>query len=826
MLSQYRVLDCSDHRGHFAGFILASLGADVIDIEGADNPNRHRPPVAPHTATSLEWWALHRGRRAVTFEQLDALLPTADVLIESDAPGLNLNLDEFRRRHPQLVTVSISAFGSSGPKATWPASDLTVAAAGGAMALTGDEDRAPVRTTAPQAWLHAGGDAACGALLALEHRRHSGLGQHVDVSAQLSIMQAAIPGGLLAPNGNPSLGRIAGGIAYGPFRLQFVYPAADGHVSITLLFGDTIGPFTARLMRWVHEAGHCDTALRDLDWVGFGTALFTDPAAPARLEEAKAALTKLTRSLTKAELFIQAQQRRLLLAPVVTIGELVASEQLTARGFWETVEDPNLGPVLCPGAFARFSATQPAPLAPPPLASPPTPTPTPTPPALPSVPTLANALTPGTDPTPPNPSPVATSGLATARAAVPLTRRPDQDRTEALAGLKVVDFTWVYAGPLATRVLADYGATVVKVEGPNRPDAARGGGGALNGALDPESSVQFGSFNVNKLGVALDLTTAEGRAVVEDLARWADVLIESYTPGVMDAWNLGWERLRQINPQLIMVSTSLMGQSGPLASFAGFGNLAGAVTGFYELTGWPDRSPAGPFLAYTDYLAPRLTVPAILAALAWRRRHGVGQHIDFSQAEAAIHFLSSTILESTVNGVSRRRAGNADPHLAPHGVYASTGTDRWLAVACETDAQWSALAQVLDRGDLAGLSTAERLARQDELDQLVAGWVADRSDADGEAALIAAGVPAHRVQNSPELAADPQVAHRGHFLTVPHPVHGTMVVEAARQQLSRTPALARRAGPTLGEHTHQVLTELLAYTDEQIASLAIAGALG
>jgi crotonobetainyl-CoA:carnitine CoA-transferase CaiB-like acyl-CoA transferase len=795
MYTDVRVLDCSDHRGHFAGYLLALVGADVIDVEPpGGNPARTRPPLAAGTGVSLEWWAYHRGRRSIAAADLADAAATADVVITSGA--FPVDLAALRAANPRLVTVSISPFGDDGPKAGWPATDLTVAASACTMAITGDEDRAPVRCSAPQAWLHAGGDAACGALVALEERRRSGLGQHVEVSAQISLMQAAIPAALLVPNGNAAVGRIAGGIAQGPFRLQFVYPAADGHVSITLLFGSTIGRYTARLVQWLHEEGLVGDDLRDLDWIEFGNALFVDPDAPARLEATKAAIVRLTSSRTKAELFAEARRRELLLAPVVTPAELVDSEQLAARGYWDHVEDPRLGSVVCPGPIARFSTGEPQPLGPPPAGPGP----------LPERDVPAGIMPVGIMPTG--------------------TEMDGSVRVRPLDGLKVVDLTWVYAGPLSTRMLVDFGATVVKVEGPSRPDAARGGGGFLNGTLDLESSVQFGSFNVDKLGFTVDLTTEAGRDVLRDLARWADVLIESYTPGVMDAWGLGWEQLRAINPELIMVSTSLMGQSGPLSTFAGFGNLAGAVTGYYELTGWPDRSPAGPFLAYTDYLAPRVTVPAVLAALGRRRAGGGGCHVDIAQAEGAIHFLAPTVLEHTVNGEAVTRAGNADRHTVPHGVYPAAGENRWLAVVCETDDQWAALATVVGRSDLAGLGLAERLARRAELDDVVAGWTAGREEGAAEAELIAAGVPAHRVQNSGDLLDDPQLAHRRHFLTVPHPVHGTMVVEASRIVLDATPAVAGRAGPTLGEHNDLVLRTLLGYDDDRVADLAVGGAFG
>jgi crotonobetainyl-CoA:carnitine CoA-transferase CaiB-like acyl-CoA transferase len=763
MLSAYRVVDLTDHRGLMAGFILAALGAEVIAVEPPEgNPARWRDD-------GLAWWAFGRGKASVVCDSRDELLALvrgADVLIETEPA---FTAEELAELNPALVHVVISAFGTDGPKADWAASDLTIVASGCALALTGDSDRAPVRTAVPQAWLHAGAEAAGGALLALVERSCSGLGQRVDVSAQQAVMQAGIPGVLMVPNDNPALGRAAGGILYGPVHLQFVYPALDGYVSITFLFGDTVGPFTRRLMEWVCEEGHCDPEMRDWDWEAFALRIITTDQGPAELEAAKEAITRLTSSKTKAELFTEAQRRRLLLAPVTTPAELVADDHLRAREYWEVVDGRT-----CPGPFVKSSECL-----------------IPTLPAPPEVGRDTHRLLPARPRTPELPASPAPAGLP-------------------LAGVNIVDLSWVYAGPLMTRVLADFGATVVKIEGPARPDAARGGGGGVRGDLGPESSVQYAHFNCGKLGLALDLNNAEGRDVLHDLVRWGDVLVESYTPGVMAAWGLDYESLRRVNPELVMMSTSLMGQTGPLSTFAGFGNLAAAIAGFYELTGWPDRSPAGPFLAYTDYVAPRFSLAALLAALDWRRRSGRGQHLDFSQAEAAIHFLAPAILDHTVNGVHPTRMGNRDRYLHPHGVYPCAGDDRWVAIAGETDEQRRALA-----AEIGGLT-----------DDKISAWTATRDIAEVEKTLQARGVPVHGVQNSAECWADPQLQHRRHFLTVAHPVHDSCVVEGPRVALSRTPGVVWRTGPTLGEHNDLVLRQLLGYDDERIAQLAIAGALG
>ena len=766
MLSSFRVVDATDHRGQLAGMILAGLGADVVRAEPpGGSPARRR-------GDGLEWWSYNRGKSSVlcaTHDELLDLARHADVLVDSGPPGYDDA--ELRALNPGLVHVTVSAFGLDGPKAEWAASDLTVLAAGCSQSLNGDSDRPPVRTTVPQAWLHAGGEAAVGALLALHERERSGLGQHVDVCAQQAVLQAGIPGVLLAPNDNPQAQRTAGGILLGNLHLQFVYPALDGHVSITLLFGTMIGPFSKRLMEWVHEEGHCDRAMLDWDWDAFGIRLLASPDGPGELEQVKAAITQLTSRRTKAELFAEAQRRRLLLAPVATAAELVADAQLAARDYWQTVDGR-----VCPGPFVRSSLGPTGSLGAPPA--------------------VGERATP---PWRPRPATTAAQHDGTATSG-----------GRALDGLKVVDLTWVFAGPLTTRVLVEHGATVVKVEGPTHPDASRSGGGALNGDYGIEGSIAFAHFNADKLSLTLDLSNPTGREVLHDLVRWADVLIESYTPGVMERWGLSYDDLAKVNPGLIMMSTSLMGQTGPLRDFAGFGNLAGAVTGYYELTGWPDRSPAGPFLAYTDYVAPRFAVASLLAALDVRRRTGCGQHLDLAQGEASIHFLAPAVLDHTVNGNHPTRQGNADPWATPHGVYRCAGDDEWAAIACETDEQRAALC-----GVIGGLTDAD-----------IEAWTATRATAEVEAALQAVGVPVHGVQNSAACYADAQLQHRGHYATVPHPVHDTCIIEGPRLRMSRTPPFVRRANPTMGEHNDLVLGQLLGYDEERITELVIAGALG
>ena len=387
------------------------------------------------------------------------------------------------------------------------------------------------------------------------------------------------------------------------------------------------------------------------------------------------------------------------------------------------------------------------------------------------------------------------------------------------------DFMWAMAGPATTRVLADYGATVIRIESATKIEVTRGLQPFVEGVTGLERSGLFLNLNTGKLGMTLDLARTEAREVVLDLVRWADLLCESFSPRAMRSWGLDYESLKEVNPGLVMMSSCLMGQTGPLASFAGFGNLAAAISGFHNVTGWPDRDPSGPFSAYTDYVAPRISVALVLAALDHRRRTGEGQYLDYSQAEGVLHLLAPALLDERLNGRTLERNGNRDLRFAPHGIYRCAGDDRWVAIACETDAQWRDLAAIIDRPDLGGLSTAERLDRAAELDELLTDWTSSRANQSVEDLLQSHGVPAHVVAASQDSWADPQLAHRGHFVSTDHTEVGPVTVEGTRFLMSRTPPDSYRAAPTLGQDTFDILTEILGYDVDRIAEIAAAEVL-
>jgi crotonobetainyl-CoA:carnitine CoA-transferase CaiB-like acyl-CoA transferase len=401
--------------------------------------------------------------------------------------------------------------------------------------------------------------------------------------------------------------------------------------------------------------------------------------------------------------------------------------------------------------------------------------------------------------------------------------------TQALADVRILDFMWVMAGPAATRMLADYGAEIVRVESTRHIDTARTLAPFWQGVPGLERSGIFQNLNAGKRMTTLDLRNPDGRAVVLDLVRWADVVTESFAPGRMRALGLDYESLRAVNPRLIMLSTCLMGQTGPRATFAGYGNLSAAISGFSNLGGWPDRPPAGPFSAYTDYVSPRYVALAILAALEHRRRTGAGQLIDLSQAECSLHFLGPALLDYVVNGRVAGRVGNRDRDAVPHGVFPASGDDRWVALSVEGQEHWSGLCAAMEQPALRDdprFGTPEaRRRNEDALEATVATWTATQDAPAAAERLQAHGVPAYAVQNSPELLRDPQLLARGHFHRVRHPEYGETTIEGSRFALSRTPAALPAVAPTFGADNEHVLREVLGYDDERITALAASGAL-
>jgi benzylsuccinate CoA-transferase BbsF subunit len=396
------------------------------------------------------------------------------------------------------------------------------------------------------------------------------------------------------------------------------------------------------------------------------------------------------------------------------------------------------------------------------------------------------------------------------------------------AGLKILELGAGAAGPVATRYFADQGATVVRVESGVRPDFLRvlhfrpGDPHGLNGGP------MFVLMNPNKLSVAVNLSKPEGVAVVERLVRWADVVSENFSPRAMAKWGLSYERLRELKPDLVMVSSCLFGQTGPQRMYPGFGGQGSAIAGFNHLAGWPDREAVGPAGTITDSLSPRYVAVLIAAALLHRERTGEGQYIDVSQIETGVYSLSESIVRASARGEIMTRRGNHAEDAAPHAIYACAGDDRWIAIAVFSDEEWLRLCAALGARALAAdarfATLAGRLAHEDALDAALG----EQTRAHEASALMdrlqAAGVEAGVVQTCDDLLRDPQLAHRGHFVRLAHRHLGELACEHYGIRFSESPRRIETPAPDLGEHTQRVLG-LVGYGEEEIRALAAAGVL-
>lgn len=814
LLTGYRVLDLSDERGLLTGRILADLGADVVQVEPlGGSPARMAPPVDGQRG--YVWAAFAANKRGIVAdlasdagrELVGRLAERADFLVDSLGPGVldghGLGWPDLFRRNPRLVYGTLTAFGHDGPKAFDAASDLTVWAAGGPLEPNRDGDRPPLRPSVPHAFLNAAADLAGGMLIAHHARLGTGRGQLVDVSAQAGLGLNTL-GRVLAEavgDPNPEWSALAAptartdrsGSGTGTSAHLRKWRCADGLVEFHLAMGAAVGRFTNNFVRWMADEGACDERVASWDWRTVPELVESGVFDDAAMAEVRAATEKFLLGKTKAELLAAAVERRLLCVGISDVADLAASEQLAGRDYFATVGE-GARAVRLPARW--YSGTAPAP-----------------------------ELTRPAPDVGEHTAEVTAEWLAAPARVIEPAPAP---AAAPLAGLRVADFSWVVAGPVVGRALADFGATVVRVESSTRIETARMMQPFHGGRPGREKSALYGTCNAGKYGLSLDLGQESGRAVARDLADWADVVIESFAPGQMRRWGLDYPTLSARRPRLIMLSSSLMGQTGPAHGLAGYGNIGASLSGYQDLVGWPDRPPIGPFGPYTDYVAPRFALTALLAAWDRVRRGGAGCYLDVAQTEIGIFLLSPQLAHHAATGVVARRMGNADLAAAPHGVYPCrpAGVARFVAIACTTDAHWHALAAELGLALDPSLDTvAGRLAVADRLDAVLAEWTAARTAEEVQARLQAVGVPAHVCANSADWIADPQLAHRGHARTLAHPRFGTTVVEGPRYLLSETPGQVSRPAPVLGEHNEYVLRELLGYDAATVAELAEAGVL-
>lgn len=394
-------------------------------------------------------------------------------------------------------------------------------------------------------------------------------------------------------------------------------------------------------------------------------------------------------------------------------------------------------------------------------------------------------------------------------------------RSPPLTGIKVASFCWMAAGPLTVKYLGMWGATVVRVESHTRPDTVRLQGPYRDGVPGVNNNAWFPAINSSCLSVSLNVQKPKGKELAWKLIAWADVVASSFTPGQMEKWGLGYEEVTKVNPSVIYYRSSQLGSTGPYATRSGSGWEAGGISGFTNITGWPDRPPTPPAGAYTDFASPRFGAAAILAALAHRRRTGKGQEIDESQAETSSYLLAPLAMDYFVNRRIYCRQGNALDYASPHAIFPCKDDDSWCAIAVLTDAQWQNLRQIIGNPEWsrneAFDSLLARKESENEIFDLLSQWTKGRTADEVEQLLAASGIPASVVESAPYLVEhDRQLKSRGFFRNIKHSVIGEHVNRGPAFRMSRSQD-CQFAGPALGEHNDYVFRELLGMSGEEIA---------
>lgn len=814
------VVDLS--RGVAGGFctkLLAGLGARVIKVEqpgGGDD--RWLPPFLggiPDLEKSGPFLYLHTNKESVVFDVQDEhgrkslakLLGRADLLIHelSAAERASADLDDatLETINPRLVSLSLPAFGESGPYQDYRANDLVLAALSGWMGLTGEPDREPIKARGSMIGACVPGTyAAVAALAALHWRDQSGKGQSVEIS----LME-----GMLSTLRFYEATYAATGLLYkrAGQHLDYTFPCGllpckDGF--ITLVAGQDTWDLICMVMGMedLLEEPELRSPLVRLE----------------RQEEITARMGAWLSQHTREECFHLLQQMRVVTGMVCDAREVVELEQFSARKFFVEVDHPICGPVRMPGAVVRPSLTpwiteRPAPLL-----------------GEHTERVLAEleqpfdsslfAVTP-----PPHRKKVQT----------PTDRAPSEADPFAgpLAGLRVLDLTTYMAGPFAAMTLADLGAEVIKIEAIQRLDSWRGLGGPRvtdSTAADRpwERSPLFNTQHRNKLGLTLNLNDEHGRELFKQLVVQSDVVLENYTARVMPNFGLAYEVLKEINPGIIMVSLNGLGASGPWKDYVSFAQVGESLGGIYAVTGYADGHLVHHTPMPADPASGICAATAVLAALRYRNRTGQGQRIEVAQAEVIASIAADVLMEYTLNGRTWGPVGNSHHTMAPHDAYPCQGADEWIVVTIATDDEWLTLCSLMGQPawaeDIRFATGPGRHLNRQEIDCLLAEWTRGFSARDLMERLQAAGIAAGVVLGPKETLSDPHLEARGYWQYVDRALVGVQPAPSSPMRFSRTPLTIRRPAPLLGEHNHEVLRQLLQLDDDRIQELVRARVIG
>lgn len=778
-LSGYRVLDLSGEiAGPYCTKLMVDAGAEVIKVEHPGQPDPLRAwsatgPGAVDARSGALFRFLAASKQNIALdpavaadrEILARLIASVDLVVESAGPGglarLGLDWSTLHARHPRLSLVSISPWGLEGPEAERPATEFTLQASVGSIAYRGLPDRAPVYAGGRIGEWATGAFAAVGALSALLSARRTGRGQHVDVSMfETMVLCLTVYHDL---NSQWFEGRLARAI-----EIPSIEPTQDGWVGVCAITGQQWTDFCALLGRQdiAEDPRYLDGRARMQHY-----ALMRDM------------IQGWTREHTTAEVIELAGLMRIPAAPIGNGRTLPEMDHLIARGVFQPSGDGALHPrtpyrlsdasTRPLGTASALDADRAAVLA-----------------QLAETPAQGGSGDPNADPLP-------------------------------LAGLRVVDLTCFWAGPVATSYLASMGADVVKVESVQRPDGMRFAGAVRNAELWEWSPVFHGA-NCGKRGITLRLDDDEGKALLRRLIADADVVIENFSARVLENFGLGQEAIHELNPRAILVRMPAFGLDGPWRDRAGFAMTVEQVSGLAWITGYPDLPLV--VRGVCDPVGGMHAVFALLTALEHRRRSGEGQLVEVPLVEVAINLAAEQVIEASRHDVLLTRDENRGPVSAPQGVYPSLDPAEQVAIAVPDDARWQSLCGVIEAPDLAAradlASARGRRAEHAAIDARLRAWTSTRDVATIVGRLLDAGVPAAHLVNAHALFPNPQLAHREFFQSIVHPRTGETRYPGWPMKFSElTRASHRRPPPTLGQHNDEVLGDELGLSDDELARL-------
>jgi crotonobetainyl-CoA:carnitine CoA-transferase CaiB-like acyl-CoA transferase len=793
-----RVLECGDTiAAGYAGRLLADLGADVVKIEpqGGDALRHIGPYVGnrPDPEASAAFGYFHAGKRSVVVDRQDparaellaGLAAGADVIVRSTRSGEDWIDDDqlavIERANPGVVVADISTWGRA--VADHSTSDLIALAAGGLLSVNGTDPVAassvPLRYRGEFSSIHAGCDAVLAVLGALHARLVDGRGQRLDISAQAataSILATAMAT-YLYTGAVPVRDGVRGVAPWG------FYPCSDGFVLLQI----TEDPQWFNLRRVIGEPEWAQPDVFDTTAMRSELHDVIDPL----LEEALQAFT--------VEGFLEACQREgVAAARVQDSHDLLTWPHLHARNYFTPIEfaaRPD-HEVVAPTPPWRFASTPPAKVA--------------------------------------RISPALGAGEAAVLAdwqprPVPASLGDPEHGPAPLAGLRVIDMTWVWAGPFCATQFAHLGADVVKFESTSRVDVTRRLGPFAGQEIGINRSGYFNQYNQGKRSVVLDVKHPQGLAALKQMIAGADLIIDNMRPGSLARMGLPMEELRALNPRIVAVAMSGFGEDGPERDRMAYGSIIDALSGVAASNGAPGGGPTDFPMSLPDPAAGIHAAIAAVAALYRARRTGIGDRVEVSMLESTLAAFPWPMLIEAAGAGPVVAEGNRDQTMSPHGTFRCAGDDSWVAIAVRDDDQFVALAGVLGRPELAGdarfATLADRKANEDELERLVGAWTIDHDRVDAAALLRDAGVTAEAVATVVDVAASPVLAARQFMQLCPHPEIGVRPLPGPPWLASRSPMRTTKAAPCFGEHTREVLHELLGLSADEIQAMADAGLL-